>query len=79
MKQRLLNRRQIIELWQKNYFKDVYFDRPCCPDCRDIMSKEILFTQEGFVCANYKCLNNDFFSLLPDNNGYYEIIGKSSK
>jgi hypothetical protein len=51
--QKILTRRQVIELWQKN---ERYLDSYCCSNCRDILIK---LDAKKYKCDNSQCANFD--------------------
>jgi hypothetical protein len=48
MERKLLTRRQVVELWQKN---KKYMNYYVCPNCRDLLQKEY----DGYKCTNEEC------------------------
>lgn len=58
---KLLTRRQIIEIWNKD---EKYHDLYCCPNCRDILQ---LYGDDSLRCKNEDCAYmNTTFGFIED-------------
>ncbi len=54
----VMTRRQVIEAWNHD---DRYHDYYSCPDCRNILTKQI---DGNLRCANDMCLNSTVFDCI---------------
>lgn len=58
---KLNTRREVLEMWSIQ--DDVILDMYCCPDCRDILKIDGVFS----VCENEECLNRTIYTNLSKN------------
>jgi len=65
---KLLTKNEIMKEW--NEMNEDLRNTPCCPDCRDNLTK----TDNYMQCMNDKCENYDKYSLEKNKDGDYDVL-----